>query len=149
LNAAEKLANTVLKAAFEALASDIHFYPFSSHTDIYFRIHGKRIFYRKILNGPYDLLLTYLKFTSGMDIGETRKPQNGTILHQDTKRYSLRLSTLPVNHMESIAIRILPQEEKLTLDQLFLFPNQLKKIKEWITNRAGIILFTGPTRNVM
>jgi len=146
LNAALKLANKVFKTAFESIASDIHFYPFSTHTDIYFRIHGKRIFYKKIQSGQYELLLTYLKFTSGMDIGETRKPQNGIINHEDrNETYSLRLSTLPVNHMESLAIRILPQEEQLTLDQLFLFPNQLHKIKEWITNRAGIILFTGPT----
>lgn len=81
-----------------------------------------------------------------MDIGEIRKPQNGTIdFDTSIHHYSLRLSTLPVNHMESLAIRILPQEEQLTLEQLFLFPNQLNRLKEWISNRAGIILFTGPT----
>ncbi|GAB3051148.1 competence type IV pilus ATPase ComGA [Virgibacillus ainsalahensis] len=146
MNHAASLSNKLLKAAFEAQASDIHFYPFPGQTDIYFRIHGKRMFYRKIKYSQYQLLVTYYKFTSGMDIGEIRKPQNGTITHQETGQlYSLRLSTLPVNHMESLAIRILPQEKNLTLDQLFLFPNQLNKLKEWITNRAGIILFTGPT----
>lgn len=81
-----------------------------------------------------------------MDIGEVRKPQNGTIVYETiTNCYALRLSTLPVNHMESLAIRVLPQDSNLTLEQLFLFPNQLKKLKEWITNRAGLILFTGPT----
>src|SRR5699024_1228537 len=30
-------------------------------------------------------------------------------------------------------------------DQLFLFPNQLARMENWMTNRAGIILFTGPT----
>src|SRR5699024_4230185 len=29
--------------------------------------------------------------------------------------------------------------------KLFLFPNQLKKLKAWITSRSGIILLTGPT----
>ncbi|PAV29079.1 competence protein [Virgibacillus profundi] len=146
MNPAAALSSKLLKTAFEAQASDIHFYPFSTQTNIYFRIHGKRIFYKSILTSQYELLLTYYKFTSEMDIGEIRKPQNGTITHQDPSQlFSLRLSTLPVNHTESLAIRILPQEENLTLDQLFLFPNQLKKIKEWISNRAGIILFTGPT----
>lgn len=145
MNAAQKLADLVLKAALDANASDIHFYPFSTHTDIYFRIHGKRIFYKKILNGQYHLLLTYLKFTSGMDIGETRKPQNGTLEHMHTQKYFLRLSTLPVSQMESLAVRILPQDEKLPLKKLFLFPNQLLKIKKWIKNQAGIILITGPT----
>ena len=145
MNAAQKFIKRALNAATEAQASDIHFYPLSTHTDVYFRIHGERIFYKKVLIGYYQILLTYLKFTSGMDIGETRKPQNGTMEHEDHQKYSLRLSTLPVGSTESLAIRILPQEENLSLDQLFLFPNQLTKIKDWITNQAGLILFTGPT----
>lgn len=146
LNPAAALSHQLLTAAIEAQASDIHFYPFSGETDIYFRIHGKRILYKQIRTQRYQLLLTYYKFTSEMDIGEIRKPQNGTITHkQASRKYALRLSTLPINHTESLAIRILPQEENLTLEQLFLFPSQLNTLKEWITNRAGIILFTGPT----
>ncbi|WP_373892759.1 competence type IV pilus ATPase ComGA [Virgibacillus natechei] len=146
MNPAAAISNKLLTAAVEARASDIHFYPFQNHTNVYFRIHGKRIFYKRLVSTQYQLLLTYYKFTSGMDIGEIRKPQNGTITHQESEQmYSLRLSTLPVNLMESLAIRILPQEENLSLDQLFLFPNQLNKLKEWITNQAGIVLFTGPT----
>jgi competence protein ComGA len=81
-----------------------------------------------------------------MDIGEIRKPQNGVLTHRiSTQLYSLRLSTLPVNQQESLAIRILPQQTDLNLDHLFLFPSQLNKLKKWITHRAGIILFTGPT----
>lgn len=83
-----------------------------------------------------------------MDIGEIRKPQNGIITYStkdNIQHYALRLSTLPVNNMESLAIRILPQDAILTLDQLFLFPYQLKKLREWIRYRSGIILFTGPT----
>jgi competence protein ComGA len=40
---------------------------------------------------------------------------------------------------------MLPQDENPSLDQLFLFPNQLNKMKKWMTNRSGIILMTGPT----
>jgi len=81
-----------------------------------------------------------------MDIGEIRKPQNGTITHDDLESsYSLRLSTLPVHRMESLAIRILPLEETYLLDELFLFPNQLKMLKKWIHHQAGLLLFSGPT----
>lgn len=148
LNPAATLSNKLLVSAFQARASDIHFYPFPHQTNIYFRIHGKRILHKTILTSQYQLLLTHYKFSSGMDIGEIRKPQNGTIIHQTAsqKKFALRLSTLPVNNnIESLAIRILPQEKDLTLDQLFMFPYQLKKMKKWMTNRAGIILFTGPT----
>ncbi|WP_430785296.1 competence type IV pilus ATPase ComGA [Virgibacillus flavescens] len=143
---AADLSKKLLLSSFHALASDIHFYPFPNHTDIYFRILGKRVFHCSIPASHYQLLLTYYKFTSGMDIGEIRKPQNGIISYSDdSQHFALRLSTLPVNHMESLAIRILPQDTILTLEELFLFPYQLRKIKEWIKNRSGIILFTGPT----
>lgn len=146
MNHAAALSETLLAAAYNITASDIHFYPFQKHTNIYFRTHGQRIHHKSIPSEQYELLLTYYKFTSGMDIGEVRKPQNGVIKHVfKASNYSLRLSTLPVNQTESLAIRILPQETDLTLDRLFLFPNQLEVIKNWAKNQAGLILLTGPT----
>jgi competence protein ComGA len=146
MSAAAQLSDRLINEAIQAQASDIHFYPFENRTDIYLRIHGKRILHQSILREQYQLLVIYYKFTSGMDIGESRKPQNGVLTHQlNTHLFSLRLSTLPVNHHESLAIRILPQEKNLSLNQLFLFPNQIIKLKKWISHRAGIILFTGPT----
>lgn len=93
------------------------------------------------------MILTYLKFTSGMDIGENRIPQNGTHLHinKDKQSFYLRLSTLPLANAESITIRILPQQENFTLEQLFLFPFQFQNIIKWLDRPSGIILFTGPT----
>ncbi|ALX48070.1 competence type IV pilus ATPase ComGA [Lentibacillus amyloliquefaciens] len=146
MNTASRLSDKLLKSAVNINASDIHFYPFSDHVNIYFRVYGKRKLHQTISTNQYQLLLTYFKFTSGMDIGEVRKPQNGTIIHEHLhQHFALRLSTLPVSHVESLAIRILPQEDNLTLDRLFLFPGQLKKLKEWITSPSGIILLTGPT----
>jgi len=146
LNQAASLSESLLTSAYSVHASDIHFYPFQEHTNIYFRTNGKRLHHTTISSKQYELLLTYYKFTSGMDIGEVRKPQNGVIRHMfRTSVFSLRLSTLPVNQTESLAIRILPQEHDLSLDRLFLFPNQLKTIKQWTTKRAGLILLTGPT----
>ncbi|MFD2045994.1 competence type IV pilus ATPase ComGA [Ornithinibacillus salinisoli] len=146
MNPTAALSEKLLICAINQQASDIHFYPFPQKTKIYFRILGKRILYDSIETTQYDLLLTYYKFTSGMDIGEIRKPQDGSITHHfGTKKIALRLSTLPVNQTESLAIRILPQEENLPIERLFLFPDQLTVLKQWITNPAGLILLTGPT----
>ena len=140
------LSENIIKAAIEYAASDIHFYPTSEVTTIYFRIHGQRQHQQIITKDQYDLLLSYFKFTAGMDIGEVRKPQSGVIIHQQNNiSYSLRLSTLPTHKRESLAIRVLPQHTNLTLKQLFLFPNQTNILHEWIQERSGIILFTGPT----
>lgn len=130
LNSARLLSEKILSEAYRLLASDIHFYPYRNQTNIYFRIHGKRVLYRIISNPEYELLLAYYKFSSKMDIGEVRKPQNGTIGHHDHHRtYSLRLSTLPLNHHESLAIRILPQEENYTIDNLFYSQVKLTYLK--------------------
>ncbi|HAM80226.1 competence type IV pilus ATPase ComGA [Ornithinibacillus bavariensis] len=146
MNPAERLSQRILSTAIARDATDIHFYPFESETTIYIRVQGERLLLQTITSSQFDFLLTYYKFTSGMDIGEIRKPQNGIIAHQvHGKHYFLRLSTLPVNQKESLAIRILPQDKQLSLDQLFLFQFQLNKVKSWMLHKAGLILFSGPT----
>lgn len=146
MNLASSLSDKLLASAFEQQAADIHFSPFIHKTDIHFRIHGQRQFQTSVPSSDYQMLLTYYKFISGMDIGEIRKPQNGTI-HTEAKasRYALRLSTMPAQHAESLAIRILPQDQSLSLEQLFLFPEQTIRLKKWMSCRAGLILLTGPT----
>ncbi|HLR01124.1 MAG TPA: competence type IV pilus ATPase ComGA [Virgibacillus sp.] len=143
---ASSLSQNILQEAYRASASDIHFFPYANQTSIYFRVLGERIFHRNITYSEYQLLLTYYKFTSGMDIGEIRKPQNGIISEIiDHMNVSVRLSTLPVYHMESLAIRILPQNESDSLDSLFLFDVQRRHIQKFLNYRNGIILLTGPT----
>lgn len=141
---AATLSDRLLHTAYKKQASDIHFYPYTNKTDIYFRIQGKRSFHQSLPANDYKILLTYFKFSSSMDIGETRKPQNG-VMEFHSKRISLRLSTLPVRKLESLTIRLLPQKDHYSLDQLLLFPSQLRKMKRWLLKRAGIILLTGPT----
>ncbi|MDC3413405.1 Flp pilus assembly complex ATPase component TadA [Aquibacillus sp. 3ASR75-11] len=146
MNVTASLSKQILSTAIHENASDIHYSPTEKQTDIYFRVNGRRIFHSSVPTYTYNTLLSYYKFTSGMDIGEIRKPQNGTLSFQHlNQHFSLRLSTLPVNSTESLAIRLLPQNEKSELNQLFLFPNQLQRLKQSISRRSGIILFTGPT----
>lgn len=127
-------------------ATDLHFLPSPKETTIHFRIQGKRKPFRTIPTKQYELLLTFFKFSAGMDIGESKKPQDGRIANLFPKlgKYTLRLSTLPLLDSESLAIRILPQEDFLPLDKLFLFPHQLNKLKESASARSGLILITGP-----
>lgn len=142
----EKRAEQLLKNACRQLASDIHFYPNKQNVIIYFRIHGKRSIHRKIHPSFYKQLLAYFKFTSGMDIGEVQKPQNGTFTFTYNEiNYAVRLSTLPLQHSESLALRLLPMEDHLTLQHLFLFPYQFEQMKRILSYKDGLILLTGPT----
>ncbi|WP_281975656.1 competence type IV pilus ATPase ComGA [Halobacillus litoralis] len=139
-------AHDLIVSAVQQTASDIHFSPYAENASIYFRIHGKRIFHSNLPLPLYQKMLSYFKFTSGMDIGEQKRPQNGTLQHRANHSiFDLRLSTLPITGTESLAIRILNPMDHTPLEQLFLFPHQLEKIKHWLHHRSGMILFTGPT----
>lgn len=148
-NPAATFVTQLLEQACSNDASDIHFYPLPNKDKIhiYFRVLGKRQQIKSINYSVYQKILTYFKFTSGMDIGENRLPQNGTLAFQNKNKqnFSLRLSTLPLINTESMTIRILPQEKELLLEQLFLFPSQSRRMKRWLSHPSGIILFTGPT----
>lgn len=147
-NEATTFAKRLLKHSFEQNASDIHFYPLpnSEVVAIFYRQLGKRNYIRDITKSFYKMMVTYFKFSANMDIGDTRRPQNGMITWKTKDSvYQLRLSTLPVDYSESLTIRILPQNKVPRLQELFLFPFQYKRIKRWLDYESGIILFTGPT----
>jgi competence protein ComGA len=141
------IAEGLMEKAIEQQASDIHFTPDTNETNVYMRIHGKRILANRTSTLTYRKLIAYYKFISGMDIGEMQKPQDGAMpfTYKGQQHYSLRLSTLPLKQSESLAIRILPQSDAPMLEKLFLFPFQLQLLRQLLTERTGIILFTGPT----
>ncbi|WP_017187601.1 competence type IV pilus ATPase ComGA [Alkalibacillus haloalkaliphilus] len=142
----DHLSNHIIHDAIQKGATDVHFSPEEVDVTIHFRINGYRWFYKRIPLTDYQTLLSYYKFTSGMDIAENRIPQDGTIpLSISHDAYHLRLSTLPLTSTESLAIRILPKNKSPTINELFLFPKQTESLLNWIQNKAGIILFTGPT----
>ncbi|WP_431798946.1 competence type IV pilus ATPase ComGA [Halobacillus andaensis] len=147
MNQIASQAKEILLSAFSKSASDIHFSPDENNTDIHFRVYGERHFYKSLPTPTYQKLLAYFKFTSGMDIGEITKPQNASLQHRDQfQLYHLRLSTLPtINNAESLAIRILPPQDHVNLARLFLFPYQIRIIRNWMIHKSGMILFTGST----
>ncbi|HLS23848.1 MAG TPA: competence type IV pilus ATPase ComGA [Pseudogracilibacillus sp.] len=134
--------------AFYKKATDIHFLPSSTYNTvaIYFRIFGDRSFIQRISLSFYNRMLTYVKFAANMDIGENKRPQNGTLTYSSKQTtYHLRLSTLPVQRLESLTVRIFPQSIPPPLEQLVLFSFQGEQIRKWLQHRSGILLFTGPT----
>ncbi|CDQ24330.1 ATPase, T2SS/T4P/T4SS family [Halobacillus karajensis] len=139
-------AHDLIVSAIQQTATDIHFSPFNETAYIHFRIHGKRIFHSSLALPMYKKLLSYFKFTAGMDIGEHKRPQNGTYQHRTNQTvFDLRLSTLPITGTESLAIRLLRPMDHTPLEQLFLFPYQTERIQQWLHHRSGMILLTGPT----
>ncbi|ENH97456.1 late competence protein [Gracilibacillus halophilus YIM-C55.5] len=141
-----KQAYQLIYAAIQSNASDIHCCPNPPNVEIFHRIQGRRYFIESIPLSRFQTILSYFKFVANMDIGEEQLAQNGSLtIDFAEKRYALRISTLPVYPNESLAIRILPQSELQTLQDLLLFPQQYNQMMNWLQQRSGLILLTGPT----
>ncbi|MBM7695906.1 MULTISPECIES: competence type IV pilus ATPase ComGA [Salimicrobium] len=143
---AKELSRRIIDEALDRKASDIHFIPEDENVHVYFRVQGLRVFSRSLPLPLYNKLLTFLKFSSEMDIGEMKLPQNGKLSYLSRGLSTdLRLSTLPLSSTESLAIRLFSVTENLSIGELFLFPEQMKRVMKWIGYTSGLVLFTGPT----
>lgn len=146
MNDIEEKANELLHYAIQVKASDVHLYPIETKTTIFFRIDGVLCKIDELSSIQAEKLITHFKFRSKMDIGERRRPQNGSIIIKaKTEIVNLRLSTLPTPYNESLAIRILPQTRLLSLHQLTLFPPQKDELISLCHLGEGLILISGPT----
>lgn len=137
----------ILGDACQKQASDIHFYPDEHHVAVYYRIYGVRTHISTIPLKMYQMLLSYMKFTANMDIAEQRKPQDGifSFTNQSGEKYSLRLSTLPMETLESLSIRIIPLEDIPILENLLLFPYQIHALQACVAKPNGMVVLSGPT----
>lgn len=141
------IVNEIIYTAAEAGASDIHFDPKETTIKVRFRIDGILIDYTIIPENIRKNLIARLKIISGMDITESRLPQDGAIKTTIKDiNLDMRVSSLPTNEGEKIVIRILDYSSSLNgLESLGFSPDNLKKMKELIKEPNGIILVTGAT----
>ncbi|MCU9613862.1 competence type IV pilus ATPase ComGA [Caldibacillus lycopersici] len=140
------MAETIIKQAVVSRATDIHILPKAEHSQVLFRLTYKLIPKINLTLEESERLISYLKFQASMDIGEKRRPQNGSFsIEVDKQIIGLRLSTLPSTYSESLVIRILPQEDYIPFHRLSLFPKSTRILLSMIKFSHGLIIFTGPT----
>lgn len=142
-----KLVNLLIMRAVKERASDIHIEPGDNILRVRFRIDG---ILHEVSTPPKDLqavIASRIKILSGLDISETRKPQDGRIqLKMENKSLDIRVSTFPTIHGENIVLRILDKSNvMLGLTDLGFSEKDLRDFEKLIRNPYGIILVTGPT----
>ncbi len=142
-----KLLNLVLLQAIKDRAADIHLEPFENDFKVRYRVDG--VLY-EMMPPPAHLALAItsrVKVMAGLNIAETRIPQDGRIeLTIGGRPVDLRVSTLPTSFGESVVMRVLDRSNvSLDLEQIGLRPHELETIKQLIDLPHGIILVTGPT----
>ena len=141
------IVNEMIIDAINKKASDIHFDPTEDCLNVRIRIDGELLEYAKVPNFVKKNLLTRIKIISGMNITESRLPQDGAIKNlTDKVDLDLRVSSLPIVDGEKIVIRILNYTMSSGgLENLGLSPKNLEKIKKLIKMPNGIILVAGAT----
>lgn len=139
--------NNIIIDAVKHGASDIHFDPFEDFLKVRIRIDGVLNDYSNIPNEVRQNIVTRIKILSGMNITETRLPQDGaikTVLAGND--LDMRVSTLPTKNGEKIVIRILDYSRSMKgIEYLYFNEINYKKIMKMISNPNGIILVTGAT----
>ena len=139
--------NDILVDASKMGASDIHFDPLEDYMKARVRIDGQLHDYVQIPNSIKKNLITRIKIISGMNITESRLPQDGAIKATiKDVNLDLRVSSIPTIEGEKIVIRILDYSMSNSgLEALGFSDYNLKKVIQMINVPNGIILITGAT----
>ena len=142
-----RLVDAILTDAVRSGASDLHFEPESFFLRLRYRIDGRMEQIRAFHKDYWSSIVVRLKIMSGMNIAETRKPQDGRINAQILGRnIDFRVSSQPTADGENFVMRILDQKSSiLDLDNLGYFPKTQNIIKKCIQKPEGIVIITGPT----
>ncbi|MBT8445990.1 MAG: Flp pilus assembly complex ATPase component TadA [Gammaproteobacteria bacterium] len=142
-----RLVNALMSDAVKRGASDIHFEPEEGFLRFRYRIDGVLRQIRSLHRNYWSAIAVRLKVMSGMDIAETRAPQDGRIsLSLSGRSIDFRVSTIPTVHGENIVLRVLDRQKGLvSLDGLGLDEDVLTTLRLMVARPEGLLLVTGPT----
>lgn len=142
-----RLVDALLSDAVKRDASDLHFEPEQGFLRLRYRIDGVLQQIRSLHKDHWSAIAVRLKVMAGLNIAETRTPQDGRIsLKVGGHTIDFRVSVLPTTHGENIVLRVLDRSKGIVpLEKLNLHPANLDLLKLLMSRPEGIILVTGPT----
>ena len=142
-----RLVGALLMDAVKRGASDIHFEPEYAFLRIRYRIDGVLQQVRSLHKSYWPGVAVRLKVISGMDIAETRAPQDGRLnMNLCGRPIDFRVSSHPTIHGENIVLRVLDRERSIIpLERMGLRTTTLEQLKLMMTRPEGILIVTGPT----
>jgi general secretion pathway protein E len=139
--------NDLIERAVELRASDIHIEPFRSGLTVRMRVDGML---RAMPTPPGIMpqaLVSRIKILAGLNIAERRLPQDGAArLRVGRSEIDVRVATMPTQHGESAAVRLLPRDRGLLeLSKLGLSSRDETTLRHLLALPHGMIVVTGPT----
>jgi type IV pilus assembly protein PilB len=144
---AAELADGIIRRGVHAAATDIHIEPLEEVVQVRYRVDGvlqNGAAYPKALQAA---LMSRIKILSGLDIAESRLPQDGRAkIRIDNRSIDLRVSTFPTVHGEDVVLRILDRGRvALKLDSLGIDPADVELLRTSLRKPFGLLPVTGPT----
>lgn len=142
-----KLINSLFEDAIQVGASDIHIEPEANRLRLRQRVDG--VLHETLLNevNIASALVLRIKLMANLDISEKRLPQDGRFnVRVKGQSVDVRLSTMPVQHGESVVMRLLNQTAGVQqLSASGMSPDLLARLRRQLKRPHGMILVTGPT----
>jgi len=142
-----RLVNAIFEQAIADRASDIHIEPGASRVRIRTRIDG-------VLHDTSDAplamlrsLIVRLKVLGGLDIAQTRAPQDGRFsITTQGRQVDVRVATFPTAAGEAAVLRILDRgRNNVAFADLGMSREESDKLLRHLHAGQGAILVTGPT----
>ncbi len=128
-------------------ASDIHIEPDDKRLRVRYRVDGS--LYERMCppHQMHSAIVSRIKIMAELDIAQRRLPQDGGIhILAESRPIDLRVSVMPGNFGEKVAIRVIdPQKVIFNLESLGFAYENLQLFRQVIQSPNGIVLVTGPT----
>lgn len=142
-----RLVDAILTDAVHRGASDLHFEPEALFLRVRYRIDGKMVQIRSIHKDFWPAIAVRIKIMSGMNIAESRKPQDGAINSEILgRKIDFRVSTQPTINSENIVMRILDEKQSiLSMADIGMSEYSIGLIEKMVKRPEGVIILTGPT----
>ena len=136
------LIDTIIRAAMDKRASDIHIEPMEDSVRIRYRIDGELITVANLDKKKQTQIINRLKAISNMH-QEKQEPQDGRILLYDN--YNIRVSSQKNVNGEKFVLRLLEKDK--TIKGIFElgFPEDEKLLKKCFDKRNSITIIAAPT----
>ncbi len=142
-----QLASSMITEGVRRGASDVHIESLREGVNVRFRVDG-------VLEAGLDLpetiksaLLSRLKIMAGMDIAESRKPQDGRFTTRAAgRRVDVRVATRPTLHGENIVLRLLDKTRLyVTFEQLGMSGPLREQVEAILSATRGLVAIAGGT----
>ncbi|MGQ0710522.1 MAG: GspE/PulE family protein [Rhodoferax sp.] len=138
----------LLRDALLRRASDIHIESEKDSVRVRLRVDGRMQAWGSALGKALgEGMISRIKVLSGMDIAESRAPQDGGLNHSvNEQAVEMRVASAPTKFGERLTLRVMKSDPgRKSLDSLGMPAFMIARLRDALAHPYGIVLVTGPT----